>query len=207
MSKKKYDLLNENNFTSAFFYDFAKSKNEDRKASSSGNFFEYVVRYLTKLNFKIFDAGNMPEELPNRFIITNAPYKDLPQQWCEKSGHMDSTFHTSKSEFVIFASDANKTPEFPDVVDGLEIRVECKYQHRSGSVSDKLIKSFLDMKFAIPEKNGLILFEGSGFKKSVLAYICENGIEEISVRNKKPKNVQTMFGVKQFFDFVNRAFA
>lgn len=72
----------------------------------------------------------------------------------------------------IYGSDRCRS-EFVICKNGRKIRVECKAQHASGSVDEKLPYLYLNFTSSIKEEEAVIVVEGDGFKEGAKAWLKE----------------------------------
>lgn len=178
------------------------------KSGVSGQMFESVVHALGAIGFEIlsferFEQLQLNGKLPYRYIVRNKPYQNLLSRYKKKSKRT-----MPRTEFVIYASDANSTKEFP-LLHGshLEIRIECKWQGSAGTTSDKLPMTVMNLQ-CCPEKNVIILMDGPEFNDawhSLVQELCEDGITWKRAPDLKQKAMKKM-RIEEFINWANRAF-
>lgn len=88
----------------------------------------------------------------------------------------------------------------------LEIRIECKWQQKSGSVDEKLAYVYLSCIEAIPEDNIIILIDGAGFREGAIKWIKDVAEQRKFIPDNKPnKNVKIMNST-EFLTWCNETF-
>lgn len=205
----------------SFFHSSAHPEKKDKsKAQKNGALFEKSVHSLQSLLFDIIDHKDLEkrDELPCRYLETHAPYRNMARKYADVIGVRVSNDRASQTEFVVHANDAQSTLEFPiENGEGLDVRVECKFQEVPGSVLDKLIKAVMDLQYGAPEKNVIIVYGGKEYDRpmakawvSYVKTICKSsenaGLTFAGNRLKAIPKKMAMMNVEEFVDWCNRAF-
>ncbi|NJM79915.1 MAG: 4-diphosphocytidyl-2C-methyl-D-erythritol kinase [Flavobacterium sp.] len=160
----------------------AKGKN----ANISGNQLEIAV--LTVLSNKGFEIEmyriweKNKENYGSEILLKNVPFDTI-------YGHKGYT------EFLLISEKYN-----------LRIRIECKWQQRSGSVDEKLPYLYLNSIEAMPEKDVMILIDGDGFKKGAKTWLKKAVKEKLYISEKNKETNIMVFSLSDFFTWANKTF-
>jgi hypothetical protein len=124
-----------------------------KRTTRSGNVLERTVKEVLAANgFEIhryLDWKKNPEKYGTELLLTNVPYETIYK-------------HRGKTEFLLKSKRHN-----------LEIRIECKWQQRSGSADEKLPYLYLNTIEAMPEKHIVVVIDGEGWKAGAIPWLKE----------------------------------
>jgi len=141
--------------------------NQGQKANKSGLKLEDKVEKVLTDNLPIIVRKYSKTKERSDILLKNVPYTNIyGNKRC-------------RSEFVLCYG-------------GREIRIECKSQHRAGSVDEKLPYLYLNFTQAIKETEGIIVIEGQGFKKGAKKWL----------RNKCQGTKVQVFSFEEFVSYV-----
>jgi hypothetical protein len=107
-------------------------------------------------------------------IITSA--LDVEAKYFSRTKIRDNILLKSVPYTNIYGSDKCRS-EFVICKNNRKIRVECKAQHASGSVDEKLPYLYLNFTSSIKEEEAVIVVEGDGFKAGAKKWLrdkCKN---------------------------------
>ncbi|MCZ6803369.1 MAG: 4-diphosphocytidyl-2C-methyl-D-erythritol kinase [Proteobacteria bacterium] len=156
------------------------------QANKTGNVLEQlVIGTLSAHGFpavKHSDYKKNPNDYDNELLLRNVPYTTL-------YGGRGFT------EFLL------KSHKYD-----LEIRIECKWQQKPGSVDEKLPHVYLSAVNAIPEDNIIILIDGKGFREGAIQWlknITKN--REYIPKDNSNKNISIMNST-EFLTWCNDTF-
>jgi hypothetical protein len=160
--------------------------NQGTKGNKTGNLLERTVRtILTEKGFELVNYRDWMKNglfLGNELLIENVPYTTIYN-------------HKGKTEFLL------KSQKYD-----YEARIECKWQQVSGSVDEKLPYLYLNCIEAMPEKNVIILIDGSGWKAGSIAWL-KNAVKNTrylpNATNEKSIDV---FNLTEFMTWANNFF-
>jgi hypothetical protein len=156
------------------------------KSNITGNQLEVAVKtVLTGKGFELLmyrQWAENPQEYGEELLLSNVPFTTVYE-------------HKGNTEFLLLSKKYN-----------LKIRIECKWQQVSGSVDEKLPYLYLNTIEAMPEKNIMILIDGSGWKAGAIKWLKE------AVREKKYTTAANndkeiyVFNLTEFFTWANTTF-
>lgn len=112
----------------------------------------------------------------DKLVLTNVPYTSIYE-------------HNGRTEYLIINNLQNR-----------RIRVEVKYQQVSGSVDEKFPYLWLNCVYAFPEKEIIILLEGSGFKAGAKKWLEQQVEDEWLIEDDKIVKVMNLGEFVEFFN-------
>lgn len=153
---------------------------------------QYGFEVLNHRDYLSLKAGIFP--VPKRMLVKRVPYTTL-------YGSAGTT------EFLLVASDANSTKEFPLAQSSSELvcRIECKWQQSAGSVDEKFPYLYLSCNEAMPETNILILYGGGRFRPGAISWLKRAVGEKRYMTTGIQKNIAVM-AVEEFMTWASYAF-
>lgn len=143
------------------------------------NIYDFLsIKHGASINITYEDDMFGLQHEHKRILWKRVPYTSL-LNFCGEgcSGVTDNPV----TEFVIEIHEPIPTIEFPEDSfneDGvLRVRLELKYQDVAGTVWQKNPHAIFELKYAIPEKNAILLIEGDYYKEAhrkYLSKLCEH---------------------------------
>ena len=118
------------------------------KANVSGSKLENRVEYMVTEALKIPVKYRSRTKQRDNILLKSVPYENI-----YGNGRC-------RSEFVLHK-------------DGRAIRIECKAQHSSGSVDEKLPYLYMNFLKSIEEEEAIVVIEGDGFKKGAKEWLFD----------------------------------
>ncbi|MFY7665554.1 PD-(D/E)XK nuclease superfamily protein [Flavobacterium sp.] len=159
---------------------------QGKNANTSGNQLETaVIAVLTKKGFELENYRvweSKKEQYGDELLLKNVPFETI-------YGHRGNT------EFLLVSSKYN-----------LRIRIECKWQQRSGSVDEKLPYLYLNTIETMPEKHIMILIDGDGFKAGAKTWLRKAVKEKLYTNETNRDKVIMVFSLADFFTWANKTF-
>jgi len=159
---------------------------EGKIANITGNQLEKAVQTVligkgfTVVKYRKWKKN--PERYGKELILRNVPFTTIYN-------------HKGNTEFLLFSEKY-----------GLKIRIECKWQQSAGSVDEKLPYLYLNAIEAMPEKDIMILIDGSGFKVGAKVWL-RNAVKEKLYTTSRNNNKNIMvFSLAEFFTWANNIF-
>ena len=156
------------------------------QANKTGKVLEQlVVSTLSAHGFvsvKYSEYKNNKENFGEELLLKNVPY---------------TTLYNGKgyTEFLLLSKNYN-----------LEIRIECKWQQKAGSVDEKLPHVYLSAIEAIPEDEVIILIDGKGFRDGAINWLKEASRKRKYIPGENQnKNVRIMSST-EFLTWCNETF-
>ena len=156
------------------------------QANKTGNVLEQLV--VGTLTVHGFNLVKYSEYIKNKgkygteLLLRNVPYETLYN-------------HRGYTEFLL------KSDKF-----NLNIRIECKWQQKGGSVDEKLPYVYLSAIYAVPENDVIILIDGKGFRDGAVNWLVNSASEKKFItRDKINKNIRVMNTI-EFLTWCNETF-
>lgn len=156
------------------------------KSNVTGNQLEVAVKSVLVgkgfqlVNYRIWEQH--PESFGKELLLENAPFTTVYN-------------HKGTTEFLLVSEKYN-----------LHIRIECKWQQVSGSVDEKLPYLYLNAIEAMPEKNIIILIDGTGWKPGALKWLKDAVKEKKYTTEANKDKVIQVFNLTEFFTWANVMF-
>lgn len=170
------------------------------RANKTGKTLEGIVVPILQNQYGFEVIGNPEyvklqakgEPLPPRVLIKNVPYTTLYGS-------------KGKTEFLLIASDAKATKQYPLEHGVLTCRIECKWQQSSGSVDEKFPYLYLSCVEAMTEKNILILYGGGKYREGAINWLKNAVLTKKYITQESGKNIGVM-NVEEFMTWASHAF-
>lgn len=163
-----------------------RTSKKGRMASSSGGTLEKnVIATLMSKGFEVVSYNKWkanPKDFSTELLLKNIPYTTI----YEKNG---------VTEFLLKSLKHN-----------LEIRIECKWQHSSGSVDEKFPYLYLNCIEKMPESQIIIIVDGGGAKPEAVKWlkdVCRN--KRYTTPANAKKNIEVM-SLVEFIAWANKTF-
>lgn len=139
--------------------------------TTSGAILEHDIEELlkTKLNLDSFDYSYLEHIKQFQCVVKNIPYVSIMDRFATRKP-------TSKTEFGIYTSK-----------DNCLVRIECKFQDRAGSVTEKFLGLFIQATLW-PEQNIFFYCDGAEFKKPTNKYML--GFNALLSNDEKVKDIK-----------------
>ena len=147
------------------------------RANTSGNTLEASISAVVGskgfdvVNYKIWESNK--DKFGKELLLCNVPYQTIYG-------------HNGKTEFVLLSE-----------TDGLEIRIECKWQQVSGSVDEKYPYLYLNC-MQMPEETVFIIVDGGGAKKGAVEWL-----KDAPAMFPCDKSI-TVFNLVEFLSWANK---
>lgn len=174
-------------------------------ANYSGRSFENSIRDgLYRKNFNEFSFNSLSDEIKNNYLNNNSPIyiNDFKRYIITDIPYYSVSGKRGKTEFLLHSEDSYKSDEFgisPSVKTPLEFRIECKWQHVTGSVEEKLSYVKDNVEHTIKD-NYILVYGGDGFSNGIIRFMKK---EFDRIRNSYNKKVYIM-SYYEFIDWANR---
>ena len=88
----------------------------------------------------------------------------------------------------------------------LKIRIECKWQQKTGSVDEKLAYVYLSCIEAIPENNIIILIDGAGFREGAIQWLKDVAGQRKYIPDDRPNKHVKIMNSTEFLTWCNETF-
>jgi len=156
------------------------------RANRSGKTLEKsIVSILQTKGFAVVPYRSYtknPSRHGTELLLCNAPYQTI-------YGHLGTT------EFLLESQKLN-----------LRIRIECKWQQTSGSVDEKFPYVYLNCIEAMPEKDIIIVADGTGAKAGAMKWLREAvAAKRYTDSSNDDKTVRVM-SIVEFMTWANKTF-
>ncbi len=180
----------------------SKELSQGTKANTTGKICEQILLPLFKNNGYIVishkeyedDCQLIKDHVLNKRLRKQAHYyKDLERLVLTNAPYMSIYNHQGRTEYLIINNFQNR-----------RIRVEVKYQQVSGSVDEKFPYLWLNCVYAYPEKEVIILVEGSGFKVGAKEWLYKQVEDEWLIEDDREVKVMNL---GEFVEFFNKELA
>lgn len=157
-----------------------------KRTTRSGNVLERTVKEVLATNgFEVIryrDWNKNPEKFGTELLLTNVPFETIYK-------------HRGKTEFLLKSKKHN-----------LEIRIECKWQQRAGSVDEKLPYLYLNSIEAMPENHIVVVIDGKGWKAGAIPWLKEAAArKKYSTARTSGKKIEVL-SLSEFMAWANTAF-
>ena len=151
-------------------------KSQGGQANRTGSVLESQVQNIfSNYGFTAMAYADYKKGTPllGDLLIKNYPYESIYG-------------HSAKSEFLVVSASRN-----------MRVRIECKWQHRAGSVDEKFPYLMLNCE-RVEEPLVIILIDGGGYKPGALEWIKN------AARNCKTKDIR-VYSLGEFITWAHKA--
>jgi hypothetical protein len=162
----------------------ASKKSQGAQANSNGRIFECLIEaMMVQKGFQVVayqDYALNPEMYGDNLLIREAPYRNL------YGGE-------AKSEFLLKSAEQ-----------GLDVRIECRWQQASGSVDEKFPYLFINSVEYAPEPNVWICVGGGGARPAAVSWLRREAAARPYPRAAHPAKEVRVFTIEELLVMLNR---
>lgn len=152
------------------------------QANRTGKLLESIVQgALSQRSFEVVQFSTYiktPAEFGEELLLKNVPYVSI----YGTKGYTEFLLKSKKYE--------------------LDVRIECKWQQTSGSADEKLVYTYLNCVYAIPEDNVVILIDGDGFRPGAKQWLKDAAGAGLYLPQNSSKSIN-VFSSTEFLTWVN----
>ena len=154
--------------------------------TGSGNVLEQTVKgtFIGKkfeiVNFRKWQKD--PTKHGGELLLMNVPYQTIYD-------------HKGNTEFLLKSKKYNK-----------EIRIECKWQQRAGSVDEKLPYLYLNMIEKMPENEIIVIIDGDGWKAGSIPWLKHAIADRLYLNTVTENKTIRVFNIREFVTWANTEF-
>ncbi|MBI2355741.1 MAG: 4-diphosphocytidyl-2C-methyl-D-erythritol kinase [Candidatus Doudnabacteria bacterium] len=153
--------------------------------TSSGSTLEQTVRgTLESKGFTVVayrDWAKNSKKYGSELLLMHVPYRTIYE-------------HGGYTEYLL------KSKKYK-----LSVRIECKWQQRSGSVDEKLAYLYLNA-LQVPEDDMIIVIDGPGFKKGAIQWLRNAVATRKYIEQDSPEKRILVFNLAEFLTWANKIF-